>query len=87
MENQWYLTIAESSFDTSIIILSDTAPTESLPVQAVPRKPEFESHNFRETHSKSPERVRKTCRQSKPHNTTRVYSLYFENMSLTRIGC
>jgi len=72
------LPIAQSSFDASVMTLSDTAPTESLVVQTGSRKSEIVSHNFRSTHSKSPNRMRKKqagntpqiCHQSRTQNTT-----------------
>jgi len=66
-------TVEESSFDSSMMTLSYTAPTRSPVIQTGPRKSEFVSPNFKETHCKSPKRVRKkhirntpqTCYQSR----------------------
>jgi len=60
------LTVAESSFDSSMMTLSDTAPTGSPAVQTGPRKSEFVSHNIQETHSKSPKLVGKKHIRSTP---------------------
>jgi serine/threonine protein kinase len=72
------LTIVENSFDTSMVTLSDTAPTESLVVQTGSRKPDIVSHNFQATPSKSRKRMRRkqigntpqTCHQGRTLNTT-----------------
>jgi len=72
------LTTAQSPPEASIMTLSDTVPTESLVVQTGSRKSEIVSHNFRSTHSRSPNRMRKKqarntlqiCHQSRTQNTT-----------------
>jgi len=72
------LIMAENSLDTSMVTLSDTAPTKSLVVQTGPRKSDILSHNFQATHSKSPKRMRKkqirntpqACHQGRSQNAT-----------------
>jgi len=63
------LTIEECPFDISTIALPDTSPTEGLVVPAGFRSSELVPHNFQETHSKSPKRVRK----SQTHNIPQTY--------------
>ena len=85
------LPIAEDSLDTSMVPLSDTAPTESLVAKTWSRKPDIVSHNFLATPSKSRKRIRKkqicntpqTCHHGRTQNTT----LNVKNLSLTRIEC
>jgi len=72
------LTIPENSSDTSMMMLSDTSPTENLVVQTRPRKSDIVSHYPQSTRPKSPKRMRKkqirhtpqTCHQSRTQHTT-----------------
>jgi len=76
------ISVAQSSFDTSMVTLSDAAPAETLVAQTGSWKSGIAPKNFQETHTKSPKRVRKkqihntprTCNQSRAQNTTPTFT-------------
>jgi len=76
------LSVAQSSFDTSMVTLSDAVPAETLVAQTGSLKSGIAPKNFQETHTKSSKRVRKkqihntpqTCDQSRAQNTTLTFT-------------